>query len=171
MSKLTSHSSKPLSKALHRSTMPAFTLYGARGSTNTDRIRLTLAEGGFTDYELVFLDLQRGEQKVSRISRRKGYLATSLTCALKSAEHLKRHPWGKVPTVAFSDGWSLFESRAICTYLAKKYALHLLPQASDVKATALFDTCVSDRTYLQGPQRIPPGRSKTRNCYSRATVS
>ncbi|KAJ6783812.1 hypothetical protein PWT90_06118 [Aphanocladium album] len=32
--------------------MPAFTLYGARGSTNTDRVRLTLAEGGFTDYEL-----------------------------------------------------------------------------------------------------------------------
>lgn len=44
--------------------MPAFTLYGARGSTNTDRVRLTLAEGGFTDYELVFLNLQKGEQKV-----------------------------------------------------------------------------------------------------------
>jgi len=46
--------------------MPAFVLYGARGSTNTDRVRLTLAEGGFTDYELVLADLQRGEQKVSR---------------------------------------------------------------------------------------------------------
>ena len=45
--------------------MPAFTLYGSRGSTNTDRIRLTLAEGGFTDYELVLVDLQKGEQKVS----------------------------------------------------------------------------------------------------------
>ena len=44
--------------------MPAFTLYGSRGSTNTDRVRLTLAEGGFTDYELVFLNLQKGEQKV-----------------------------------------------------------------------------------------------------------
>jgi hypothetical protein len=44
--------------------MPAFTLYGSRGSTNTDRIRLTLAEGGFTDYELVLLNLQKGEQKV-----------------------------------------------------------------------------------------------------------
>jgi glutathione S-transferase len=47
------------------SKMPAFTLYGARGSTNTDRVRLTLAEGGFTDYELVLLNLQKGEQKVS----------------------------------------------------------------------------------------------------------
>jgi hypothetical protein len=47
------------------SKIPAFVLYGARGSTNTDRVRLTLAEGGFTDYELVLADLQRGEQKVS----------------------------------------------------------------------------------------------------------
>ena len=44
--------------------MPAFTLYGSRGSTNTDRVRLTLAEGGFTDYELVLLNLQKGEHKV-----------------------------------------------------------------------------------------------------------
>lgn len=44
--------------------MTAFTLYGARGSNNTDRVRLTLAVGGFTDYELVYLDLQKGDQKV-----------------------------------------------------------------------------------------------------------
>ena len=44
--------------------MPAFTLYGLRGSTNTDRVRLTLAEAGFTDYEFVLLDLRKGEQKV-----------------------------------------------------------------------------------------------------------
>lgn len=47
--------------------MPAFTLYGARGSGNTDRVRLTLAEGGFTNYDLVLLNLQKGEQKVSDI--------------------------------------------------------------------------------------------------------
>ena len=51
-------------KLQNRSKMPAFTLYGARGSSNTDRVRLTLAEGGFTDYELVYLNLQKGEQKV-----------------------------------------------------------------------------------------------------------
>lgn len=44
--------------------MPAFTLYGARGSTNADRVRLTLAEGGFTDYEFVSINLAKGEQKV-----------------------------------------------------------------------------------------------------------
>ena len=52
------------SKLLSSSKMPAFTLYGSRGSTNTDRVRLTLAEGGFTGYELVLLNLQKGEQKV-----------------------------------------------------------------------------------------------------------
>ena len=70
MSKLLMNSPRFVSKLLNRSKMPAFTLYGARGSTNTDRVRLTLAEGGFTDYELVLLNLQQGEQKVSEpISR------------------------------------------------------------------------------------------------------
>lgn len=66
MSKLITNSPRFVSKLLHNSKMPAFTLYGSRGSTNTDRVRLTLAEGGFTDYELVLLDLRKGEQKVSK---------------------------------------------------------------------------------------------------------
>ena len=58
--------------------MVAFTLYGSRGSTNTDRVRLTLAEGGFTDYDFVLVNLQKGEQKVrvpcqaTRLSFREG---------------------------------------------------------------------------------------------------
>ncbi|UKZ74696.1 hypothetical protein TrVFT333_002366 [Trichoderma virens FT-333] len=99
--------------------MPAFTLYGSRGSTNTDRVRLTLAEGGFTDYELVLLNLQKGEQK--------------------SAEHTKRHPWGKIPVIVFPNGFTLYESRAICKYLATKYSFPLLPPDSDIEAAALFD--------------------------------
>jgi glutathione S-transferase len=64
MSRLINSSATAL-KRLYSSKMPAFTLYGARGSSTTDRIRLTLAEGGFTDFELVLLNLQKGEQKVS----------------------------------------------------------------------------------------------------------
>jgi hypothetical protein len=73
MSKLLTACNNPrlISTLIPSAKMPAFTLYGARGSTNTDRVRLTLAEGGFTDYQLVLLNLQKGEQKVSRISRRK----------------------------------------------------------------------------------------------------
>ncbi|CAG9950229.1 unnamed protein product [Clonostachys rosea f. rosea IK726] len=104
--------------------MPAFTLYGARGSTNTDRVRLTLAEGGFTDYELVLLNLAKGEQK--------------------SPENIKRHPWGKIPAITFPDGFTVYESRAICKYLARKYSFPLLPSASDAEGMALFDQAESE---------------------------
>ncbi|KAF2492477.1 glutathione S-transferase [Lophium mytilinum] len=107
--------------------MPAFTLYGFRGSTNTDRVRLTLAEGGFTDYDLVLLNLQKGEQK--------------------SEEHKKRHPWGKIPVLISAEGFTLYESRAICKYLAKKYSFPLLPPDSDVEAAALFDQAQSSEIF------------------------
>ncbi|KAK0724077.1 glutathione S-transferase domain-containing protein [Lasiosphaeris hirsuta] len=103
--------------------MPAFTLYGSRGSTNTDRVRLTLAEGGFTDYEFVLLNLQKTEQK--------------------SQDNLSRHPFGKVPVITFPSGFTLYESRAICKYLARKYSFPLLPPDSAVEAAALFDQAQS----------------------------
>ncbi|KAF1991183.1 putative glutathione-S-transferase theta, GST [Aulographum hederae CBS 113979] len=103
--------------------MPAFIIYGSRGSTNTDRVRLTLAEGGFTDYELVLVNLQKGEQK--------------------SKDHKARHPWGKIPALTSAEGFTLYESRAICRFLAKKYSFPLLPPDSDVEATALFDQAQS----------------------------
>lgn len=112
--------------------MPAFTLYGARGSTNTDRVRLTLAQGGITDYKLVLLDLAKGEQK--------------------SPENMARHPWGKIPVAVWEDGFTLYESRAICRYIAMKHSLALLPSASDAKATALFEQAQSSETlYFADP--------------------
>ena len=45
--------------------MPEFTLYGNPGSTASDRVRLTLAEGGFTDYEFVTMDFLKADHKVS----------------------------------------------------------------------------------------------------------
>lgn len=66
MTKFITNSPRYVSQLLHRSKMsPVFTLYGGRGSSNTDRVRLTLAEGGITDYEQVIVNLQKGEQKVS----------------------------------------------------------------------------------------------------------
>nr|POF11525.1 glutathione s-transferase [Quercus suber] len=121
-----------MSKFPQNSKMPAFTLYGFLGSTNTDRVRLALAEGGLTDYKLALLNLQKGEQKAK--------------------DDLKRHPWGKIPVITFPDGFTLYESRAICRYLAKKYSLPLIPPESDIEATALFDQAQSAETlYFSEP--------------------
>ncbi|RVX67944.1 hypothetical protein B0A52_08549 [Exophiala mesophila] len=106
--------------------MPAFTLYSARGSTNTDRVRLTLAEGGFTDYDIVLLNLQKGEQK--------------------GEENMKHHPWGKVPVITFPEGFTLYESRAICNYLARKYSFPLVPDLSNIDAMAVFEQARSVET-------------------------
>src|SRR4051794_17946524 len=59
---------------------------------------------------------------------------------------MKRHPWGKVPAVTFPRGFTLYESRAICKYLSKKYSFPLLPPDSEIEAAALFDQAQSVET-------------------------
>lgn len=71
---------------------------------------------------------------------------SQLTNYLQSNENLKRHPWGKIPVITFPDGFTLYESRAICKYLAKKYSFPLVPSDSDVEAAALFDQAQSSET-------------------------
>ena len=62
---------------------------------------------------------------------------------LQSNEHINRHPWGKIPVIAFPNGFTLYESRPICKYLARKYSFPLLPADSDPEAAALFDQAQS----------------------------
>jgi glutathione S-transferase len=46
----------------------------------------------------------------------------------------------------------LYESRAICKYLCQKYSFPLLPSASDLEATALFDQALSTESlYFADP--------------------
>ena len=76
--------------------MSALTLYGFDGSTYVRTVRMLLAEKGCTDFEQVPLNVLEGEPR--------------------SAEHLARHPFGKVPVVDH-DGLRLLETSAIVRYL------------------------------------------------------
>jgi glutathione S-transferase len=55
---------------------------------------------------------------------------------LKTPEHLKLHPAGKVPAMD-DDGFVLFESNAICKYLCRKLDHGLYPK--ELKKLALVD--------------------------------
>ncbi|TFK98085.1 hypothetical protein BDV98DRAFT_658196 [Pterulicium gracile] len=68
----------------------------------------------------------------------------------KSPENLKKHPFGQVPILE-DDGFFLCESRAISKYLARKYASQgtpdLVPDSSDLKASAKFDQASSAESF------------------------
>ncbi|KAG8901334.1 hypothetical protein FRC01_009877 [Tulasnella sp. 417] len=67
------------------------------------------------------------------------------TGEIKREPHLKYQPFGQIPFID-DDGFILFECRAICRYLATKYADQgpkLLPDQSDLKAVALFEQAAS----------------------------
>lgn len=96
-------------------------IYGLSMSTCTRKVLMTLAEKGHRA-ELVQVDILKGE----------GH----------SAEHLARHPWGKIPAFEDDDGWKLYESRAICRYLdAKLSGPALLP--ADARQLALVEQWIS----------------------------
>ncbi|KAJ7121943.1 glutathione S-transferase-like protein [Mycena filopes] len=67
-------------------------------------------------HEVIFIDLAKKESK--------------------TPEYLAMHPFGQVPLID-DDGFILYESRAICRYLAEKYAAQgpaLLPTGLEAKA-------------------------------------
>jgi glutathione S-transferase len=77
----------------------AIKLYHDVPSTNSDRVKIALAEKGLA-WEGVWVKLAKREQK--------------------SAEHLMRNPYGKIPVIE-DDGKILFESCIINEYLDEKY--------------------------------------------------
>lgn len=73
-----------------------YTIYGT-ASFNAMKIVAVAEELGL-NYDFKFLNLSRGDNQ--------------------TPEHLKRHPFGKVPVLEH-DGFCVFESAAICRYLAR----------------------------------------------------
>ncbi|KAF9077778.1 glutathione S-transferase [Rhodocollybia butyracea] len=99
-------------------------LVGSPYSTCTARVAVVLLEKKIP-YELIPIDLSKGQQK--------------------TPEFLAKQPFGLVPYID-DDGFILYESRAICRYLAVKYrgqGTDLMPSCSDLKATALFEQAVA----------------------------
>lgn len=76
--------------------MSAITLWGFDGSTYVRTVRMLLAEKGISEFDHVSVNVLAGEPRMP--------------------EHLRRHPFGKVP-VLDHDGIRLLETSAIARYL------------------------------------------------------
>ncbi|EJF60576.1 glutathione S-transferase C-terminal-like protein [Dichomitus squalens LYAD-421 SS1] len=94
-------------------------LYGNPHSTCTQRVRTVLEELS-VPYELVVIELQKGEHK--------------------SPEFVAIQPFGQVPYID-DDGFKLFESRAIARYLALKNGGvdKIIPDPKNLQKFALFE--------------------------------
>ena len=89
--------------------MSEMTLWGFNGSTYVRTLKMLLAEKQFSDYKQVPLNVLAGEPR--------------------RAEHLARHPFGKVPVLEH-DGLRILETAAIARYLND-----VLPGPSLIPAT------------------------------------
>ncbi|KAJ3165643.1 hypothetical protein HK101_000184 [Irineochytrium annulatum] len=107
-------------------------VYGTPFSTCTGRVLVTLREKN-VPFELVPIDMAKGEHK--------------------AASYLALQPFGQVP-VLDDDGLILFESRAICRYIATKYrdqGPDLLADKADVKTRAMVDVWSSVEAFDYDP--------------------
>ncbi|KAJ3412317.1 hypothetical protein HDV05_000975 [Chytridiales sp. JEL 0842] len=99
-------------------------IYGALYSTCTQRVLTTLREKNVTDFEIVSVDLMKGQHK--------------------TPEHLVRQPFGKIPALEDTEtGVVMFESRAMARYIAKKYknqGSDLLADKKGAKEQAAVET-------------------------------
>ncbi|MGF1460159.1 MAG: glutathione S-transferase family protein [Leptolyngbyaceae cyanobacterium] len=82
--------------------MATLTLYGTPVSTYVRTVRLLLAEAN-ADYELIDVGIFNGDNETE--------------------EHLRKHPFGKVPALAVDDQY-LYETNAITSYLNQTVANH-----------------------------------------------
>jgi glutathione S-transferase len=111
---------QPLSNKTIEDTMTETTLYGFDGSTYVRTVRCVLANKG-VPYDQVPVNVLQGEPR--------------------QAEHLERHPFGKVPVLDI-DGMRLRETDAIVRYLeARDPEPPMLP--TDARARAKSDENVA----------------------------
>ncbi|KAI0826150.1 glutathione S-transferase-like protein [Irpex lacteus] len=99
-------------------------LYGNALAGCTQRVLVTLKEKN-VPYELIKVDLTKGEHK--------------------TPAYLEKQPFGQIPYID-DDGFILFESVAICKYIATKYrssGTSLIPVPDDFEAYGRFEQATS----------------------------
>src|ERR1700727_2820645 len=70
----------------------------------------------------------------------------------RSAEHLRRHPLGRVPVLELGDGTTVFESAAICLQLADLYpAAGLIPPLGSSARALVYQWVMFAVAELEGP--------------------
>jgi glutathione S-transferase len=70
----------------------------------------------------------------------------------QSAEHLRRHPLGRVPALELGDGTTLFESAAICLQLADLNPdAGLIPPLGSAERALVYQWVVFGMTELEAP--------------------
>ncbi|KAF2704366.1 thioredoxin-like protein [Pleomassaria siparia CBS 279.74] len=101
-------------------------LYGSAMSTS--RVLTTMLEKELP-YEFIRVDIAKGEQK--------------------SEDYKKLQPFGKVP-VLDDDGFIMYESRAICKYLARKYpsGKQLIPESDSAAFGRFEQACSIEQSYF-----------------------
>jgi glutathione S-transferase len=106
-------------------------VHGPVIATCTKRVLVVLEEKN-VPYELIEVDVPGGEHK--------------------KPAYVTNQPFGLVPYID-DDGFILFESRAICRYIAEKYrdsGTPLVPDPKDLKATALYEQASSiEQNYFE----------------------
>jgi len=121
----------------HTPSIMVLKLYGAYQSPWVRLVVAVLKEKK-VDFELVSVDFASGENK--------------------SPEYLAKHPFGQI-TYIDDDGFILYESRAICYYIALKYAdqgTPLLP--TGIQANALYQQAVFVEASHFHPHAFPAAR-------------
>lgn len=101
-------------------------LYGS--AMATARVLVIILEKELP-YELHLIDILKGQQK--------------------SADFMKLQPFGKVPALD-DDGFILFESRAICRYLSRKYTSgsRLVTESNDQAYARFEQACSVEQSYF-----------------------
>lgn len=109
--------------------MSKLTIYGLTASTYVRTVRLLLAEIG-ADYTLQSVNIFNGESQ--------------------SPEYLKKHPFGKVPTIEV-DGELLYETAAITQYLDTVLANHKYSPAEPMRQARMRQIMGIIDGYLYAP--------------------